>query len=185
MKATKNSRLLLVIWVLMLTSCVTKQLVYIDEWEGKYTLWEHNSCCDDQKPVMLTLLKKERDKYEWKLFFTDNTRKDTVYGVAKYIKNKLKFYLNNNAVADYFFVNKTSTAIAVFNMEYDNYYTEKDVLYISYYTRWDNFLIGYKNQNSLFSGTSFHFKKLGMESERSFKLTRAELQAKKRSNISD
>ena len=54
----------------MLLSCgIGKNLVYIDKWEGKYTLIEYNSCCDTATKVKLNIYREAADKYSWKIFF--------------------------------------------------------------------------------------------------------------------
>ena len=183
MKAKLNSGLLLVGLVFVFTSCFTRHLVYDDEFEGKYTLWEYNSCCNDEKPIMLILTKRVREQYEWKLFFTVGTKKDTIYGEAKYIKNKLKFYISNPVIASNYFEDEILPGVSVFNMEYDRYFQEKGKLYIGCFTRWDNYLKGYKNGGSLFAGIDYHFKQVGRED--TFETTKEELEVKKQAKNSD
>lgn len=157
--------------IILLNSCgISKHLVYIDDWEGNYTLRKNDNCCDTATQVKIKLMKRSPNEYDWKLFFT-RADTDTIFGKAVYRQNKLNFYVVNADVADRFFENAVSTTIPVFRLEYDNYHKDKDFLYIGHYTRWYNELKNYKHEKGLFAGGSYHFKKDGTKESR--KLPRA------------
>ena len=64
--------------VLITFSCSsTRQLVYIDEWEGEYKLREYSRCCDTSTNVRLKLNKISNDNYTWKMFLAGLNNTDT------------------------------------------------------------------------------------------------------------
>lgn len=152
--------------MILLSSCGTsRHLVYIDDWEGSYTLREYNSCCDSSTQVKMKLTKTSANEYEWKMFFTRSST-DTIFGKALYQKNKLKFFIINVDVANRYFENSVSSGNPAFRMEYDNYSSDKDILYIGHFTRWSNELKNYKQGKVLFAGRSYHFKKDGEKEDK-------------------
>lgn len=153
-------------FIFLLSSCgVSKHLVYIDDWQGNYTLREYNSCCDTATQVKMELTKTNTNEYDWKLFFTKNNT-DTIYGKALYQKNKLNFFVANAEVGNKYFENAIEPNFPVFRLEYDNYYSDKNFLYIGHFTRWSNELRNYKHIKALFAGTDYHFKKDGADEKR-------------------
>lgn len=140
-----------------LLSCkATKNQVYIDDWQGKYDLVEHNSCCNEIKKVKLFVYKIHADSYQWKLF--NEVNKDTLAGTALYLKNKLSSYVDDVKIAQIFFNKKIVKKNPVFYMEYNNYHTDSLYKYVGYYTRWNNELKEYKSHYSFAASTSYHFK---------------------------
>ena len=155
----------------LLTSCgLSKHLVYIDDWQGNYTMREYNSCCDSATQVKMELRKTNANEYTWKLFFT-RSNADTIYGKAIYQKNKLNFVIINTEVANRYFENAVSSTAPVFRMEYDSYDSNKDFSHVGHYTRWSNELRDYKQGRMLFAGISYHFKKDGQNESRQFRKT--------------
>ncbi len=136
----------------------TKKLVYIDDWEDNYILFEMNSCCNTPKQIRLSVIKKNVNEYNWKMYGTDLNKIDTVFGKAVYKNKKLKFFVNNCDIANNYFVEMITNNMPVFRLEYDNYYSDSSFKYIDYYMRWYNSLKKYPNSNKLFAGTAFHFK---------------------------
>jgi hypothetical protein len=151
---------ILIFSLVLFSSCgVSKHLVYIDKWEGNYSLFEYNSCCVVKTKVKLILTKIETEKYNWKLYYEeDKNNLDTLYGKAIYQRNKLKFNLNKNQNLSKYFGNEVEVEVEVFNLEYDRYYSDKNYDYIDYYTRWNHSLSGFKNRGGFASGISYHFK---------------------------
>jgi hypothetical protein len=128
----------------------TEKLVYKDDWEGRYTLVEYNSCCDTATKVRLNVVRTGANKYNWKIFFADG-QPDTIKGEALYAGNKLKFSVTNPEVAGRYFVKTVSTGSAVFWMEYHNQ--------SAYYTWWYNEMNNYRRGKMLFAGVDYHFKR--------------------------
>lgn len=142
-----------------LTSCSpSKHLVYIDNWEGEYKLWELNSCCNKKTSITLNVERKGLNNYDWKLN-NDSFGCDTLKGFAKYIKKKLNFFVTDLNIANKYFRAPISINSKVFCLMYDNYSSDNEKLYIENFTSWNNYLKGYKNKHTLFSGTDFHFRK--------------------------
>ncbi|HKZ67118.1 MAG TPA: hypothetical protein VJ111_12205 [Chitinophagaceae bacterium] len=52
---------------------------------------------------------------------------------------------------------------AIFRMEYNNYYSDKEYRYIDYFTKWYSELKDYKAKNKFAAGIHFHFKKDGIK----------------------
>ena len=153
-------------FIFLLNSCgVSKHLVYIDDWQGSYTLREYNSCCDTATQVKMRLMKTNPNEYDWKLFFIKNDT-DTIYGKALYKKNKLNFFVVNTDIGNKYFENAIESTFPVFRLEYDNYSSDESFLYVDHFTRWLNELKNYKQRKVLFAGTSYHFKRDGVNSQR-------------------
>src|SRR6185503_2119935 len=87
----------------LLGSCFAGKPVYMDDWEGDYDLRKNDYCCDTVTNVKLNVTKSEVDRYRWKLFFLGSQHKDTIYGEAYYVKNKLSFFVENVDVANSLF----------------------------------------------------------------------------------
>ena len=128
----------------------TKKLLYKDDWEGRYTLVEYNCCGDTATKVRLSIIREENDSYSWRMFFEDG-QTDTIAGKAKYIRNKLKFFVTNPEVAGKYFVEMVSAGSPVFWMEYHD---QGD-----YYTWWYNEMNNYRRGKMIFAGINYHFKK--------------------------
>lgn len=145
--------------VVILTSCLSGKLMYIDDWEGVYVLRENNPCCDSAVKVRLRLTREMVDKYSWKLFFTGGSNSDTISGKAVYEKKQLQFFVSDVELANRYFKRNASVSSPLFRMEYDNYYTEKGLRYVDHFTRWYNELREYQQVKTPFAGVSYHFKK--------------------------
>lgn len=142
----------------MISCSPSNKLVQIDEWEGIYRLKEYNSCCDSVRPVRLIIKKNVDEKYEWKMYWVDGVITDTVIGTGMYKEKKLKFFVTNSEIANRYFVGKINRDKLVFEMQYVNYYSDTNTMYIECYTKWANELKGYQSSNRLFAGIHFHFK---------------------------
>lgn len=149
----------ILIFLSFLLSCSTsKNLVYIDDWEGQYNLWELSSCCNKKTLVVLNVERKGLNNYNWKLYNSFSTN-DTLTGLATYTNKKLNFFVNNKTTATNYFKDKLNTNLDVFSLMYDNYSNENGKLHIGNFTSWRNYLNGYESHHALFSATDFHFRK--------------------------
>ncbi len=154
-----RSGLTILISMILLSSCsVPKKLVYLDEWEGHYTLMRFGCCGEEPTKVRLNIVRLSVDRYEWKMFGFETSSLDTLRGEAKYERKKLKFFVSNSYVAGKHFENQVYNNKPLFKMEWDNYSSEGDKLYVGYFTRWSNELVKYRSQNKLFAGVNYHFK---------------------------
>ena len=154
---------LFILLILCFSACApSTHLVYIDDWEGKYTLWEDGPCCEGEKPVTMDVIKKQHEEYEWVIIRKDSFSADSLKGTASYVNNKLKFRTRDVESASTYFKNPVLSNEVLFYLEYDGF-RDKDKFYIEHYTRWNNYLKGYENIHALFAGTFFHFKKDGGE----------------------
>jgi hypothetical protein len=136
----------------------SKNLVYLDDWEGNYVLNEHGCCGAFEKPVTLVISRQEQGTYNWYML---NGGVRFGEGRAVYEKNKLKFYATRVKEDKRYFSGEVRNDAVLFWMEYDNYYSDKVYKYIGCYTRWRNELVGYEQRNRIFAGVHYHFKKPG------------------------
>jgi hypothetical protein len=82
------SKILILALLFVFAACsASKKLIYKDDWEGRYTLVEYNSCCDTATKVKLNLIHTGADRYDGKIFFEDG-KTDTVAGEASSIHKK-------------------------------------------------------------------------------------------------
>lgn len=152
-------KLTILVCIVLLGSCSpAKKLVYLDEWEGHYTLKRYGCCGEEPTQIRLNIVRSGVDTYEWKMFGFETSPLDTLTGKAKYERKKLKFFVSNIDVARRHFASEVYDNDAVFKIEWDNYYSEGDKLFVDYYTRWNNELVNYRSQNRLFAGVDYHFK---------------------------
>src|SRR6187455_1943449 len=108
-------------------SCFSsKNLVYRDDWEGDFDLRKNDYCCDTVTDVRLKVERDEAEQYHWKLFSRTGQGNDTIYGKAYYVKNKLSFFVENVGVADHFFVRPVNRNDAVFGLQYNIYWSDKE-----------------------------------------------------------
>lgn len=153
--------------IVLVSSCSSsKKLVYLDEWEGNYVLRKFDSCCDSAMTVSMQVSRENTDRYSWKMFYSEGRKTDTIYGKALYAKKKIGFFVENADDAATLFAKPVSSNRAVFEMEFSNYYTEGDKLYVDHFTSWQNELKKYPAKNAMFAGVHYHFKSVPKKTTR-------------------